>query len=285
MESRLISVDTPKPHQGFLGPGHIARQVVGGDFAKSDPFIALMDDRIIVPEGEPVGGPHPHAGFETVTLVLEGSLGDEHHGYHAGDFEMMTAGKGIIHTESIEPGTKVKILQLWLTLPQADRWALPRIQRLKMNTVPKIEKGGAAIRVYSGSFAGLTSPVLNHVPVTIVHMTIDKGASTEQVLPAGYNGFVYVIDGEITVGSSKQVVKQDQVGWFDHSDSESKLTLSSIDGATLVLYAGMPQNARIVSYGPFIGDSQHDIMRLYEEYHQGGMKHVSALPEERVFSY
>src|SRR5690242_3921511 len=135
MERNLSSIATPAPQQGFLGPGHEARAVVLNNFGQTDPFIALMDDRIVVPEGKPVGGPHPHAGFETVTLVLEGSLGDEQHGYRAGDFEMMTAGKGIIHTESIEPGTRVHILQLWLTLPKAQRWAPPRIQKMKFSTV------------------------------------------------------------------------------------------------------------------------------------------------------
>jgi redox-sensitive bicupin YhaK (pirin superfamily) len=285
MESKLESIHTPEPHQGFLGPGHIARAVVGGDFSKSDPFIALMDDRIVVPEGKSVGGPHPHAGFETVTMVLEGDLGNEQHGYHAGDFEMMTAGKGIIHTESIEPGTTVKILQLWLTLPRDERWAPPRIQRLRSDAVPQVRKDGATVRVYSGSFAGLTSPVRNYVPVTIAHLKLEKGASTEGTLPAAFNGFVYVIDGEVSVGAD--IVGQDQVAWFARvtSDADRALKFSSKDGATLVLYAGLPQGDKIVSYGPFIGDTQRDIVRLYEEYHQGSMKHVSTLPQEQVLSY
>jgi len=91
---KLVIVQTPSPHGGFLGPGHVARAVVKDNFLETDPFIVLMDDMLDVPDGEPVGGPHPHAGFETVTLVLEGKLSDSSEGLSAGDFQMMTAGKG-----------------------------------------------------------------------------------------------------------------------------------------------------------------------------------------------
>jgi redox-sensitive bicupin YhaK (pirin superfamily) len=283
MQRTLVSIDTPPPHQGFLGPGHVARAVIQKTFAESDPFIMLMDDALQVPEGNPVGGPHPHAGFETVTLILDGT--DGHPGFRTGDFEMMTAGSGIIHTESIDPGTRVHLLQLWLTLPKKDRWTTPRVQKLNLNTVPKLKEKGVEIRVYSGSFAGLTSPVLNHVPLTIADIHLDAKASTTHVLPAPHKTFLYVIDGSIEVGGKKLEARQ--VGWADEgTDADTTLTLTSGDSsARVVMYSGVPQGDPIVSYGPFIGDKQRDIIRLYEEYHEGKMKHVNVLPEERVFSY
>ncbi|MEJ0081985.1 MAG: pirin family protein [Puia sp.] len=77
-----------------------------GDFRDTDPFILLMDDMLDKKTNEHVGGPHPHAGFETVTLMLEGEIGDEVHKMKAGDLQMMTAGGGVIHTETMikKPG-------------------------------------------------------------------------------------------------------------------------------------------------------------------------------------
>jgi redox-sensitive bicupin YhaK (pirin superfamily) len=92
---------TPPAQPGFLGNGHIARPVIQSDYAESDPFIILMDDLLDKKDDAPAGGPHPHAGFETVTLLLEGTLGEGPHAMTAGDLEMMTAGKGIVHTEVI----------------------------------------------------------------------------------------------------------------------------------------------------------------------------------------
>jgi quercetin 2,3-dioxygenase len=284
MQSKLASIQTPPPQQGFLGPGHVARAVIQKSFDQSDPFIMLMDDALQVPEGKPVGGPHPHAGFETVTLILDGSNG--HPGFNTGDFEMMTAGSGIIHTESIDPGTHVHLLQLWLTLPKKDRWTTPRVQKQTLDNVPKLKKDGLEIRLYSGSFAGLTSPVLNHVPITIADIHMDAHVRTTQSLPANQRTFIYVIEGSVSIGS--QMINAAQVGWLEDSvgSGESELTLSSGNTKTrAVLYSALPQGDPIVSYGPFIGDKQRDIIRLYDEYHEGKMKHVNVLAKEQVYSY
>jgi redox-sensitive bicupin YhaK (pirin superfamily) len=248
----------------------------------------LMDDMLEVPDGEPVGGPHPHAGFETVTLILEGKLGDSIEGLSTGDFQMMTAGKGIIHTESIAPRTKVRILQLWLTLPKSKRWTTPRVQSLHFENVPKISKDGLDIRVYSGSFGGVSSPVLNYTPVIIADIQLDPAASTVQLIPAASNTFLYGIEGSVDVGQEKKSLQQGQVGWLDRlsGDSQSELSLAGgKSGGRLILYSAQPQHDPIVSYGPFIGDQQQDIVRLYEEYRAGQMKHVSVLPEPQVLNY
>src|SRR5947199_5731930 len=77
---------------GFVGPGHLAAQLVGqDDFALSDPFILLMDDHLDI-GSRPVGGPHPHAGFETVTLLLDGAIYDADEGgvINEGEVQWMT---------------------------------------------------------------------------------------------------------------------------------------------------------------------------------------------------
>ncbi len=113
---RLVRKYEPGDNPGFLGEGHIARALIQGDFRDTDPFILLMEDMLDKKTNEPVGGPHPHAGFETVTLMLEGEIGDEVHKMKAGDLQMMTAGGGVIHTETIDKKARMRLLQLWLNL-------------------------------------------------------------------------------------------------------------------------------------------------------------------------
>lgn len=132
----LLRIETPPEQPGFLGPGHIARPVVSGDFSETDPFIILMDDFLDKKDTQPVGGPHPHAGFETVSLLLEGEIGSDPHTMKVGDFQMMTAGSGIVHTETIDKVAKMRLLQLWVNLPRKDRRALPRLQDLPLEHVP-----------------------------------------------------------------------------------------------------------------------------------------------------
>src|SRR5450755_2739975 len=153
----LVKQYRPADQPGFLGDGHIARALIEGDFADTDPFILLMDDMLDKKDDHPAGGPHPHAGFETVTLLLEGELGDNTHGMKAGDLEIMTAGSGIIHTETITKKTKMRILQLWLTLSKEKRWTAPRIQSLSSDHVRKTSVDGLDIKLYSGSLAGISS--------------------------------------------------------------------------------------------------------------------------------
>ncbi len=113
--SRVVNVPPAAP--GFVGPGHLAAPVVSPEnFEMNDPFILLMDDHLDIGD-RPVGGPHPHAGFETVTLILDGAIFDRDEGgtLNAGEVQWMTAGSGIIHSEDVRTKGKVRLLQLWLT--------------------------------------------------------------------------------------------------------------------------------------------------------------------------
>lgn len=284
IKRKLVKIDTPQGQQGFLGAGHTARPVITRRFSESDPFIMLMDDFLDKKDTVPVGGPHPHAGFETVTLLLEGEIGDDAHTMKAGDFQMMTAGNGVVHTETIDKIAKMRLLQLWLNLPKKDRWATPRVQDLPAANVPSSSDNGIHIKLYSGSLANLTSPVQNYVPLVIADIRIEPRTSTSFQLPANYNTFLYVIDGNATIGDDGTSLQQDQVGWLDiygvNTGSELKVATGNT-GVRFILYGGKPTGDNIVSHGPFIADSSEDIQRLYKEYSAGKMKHISTVPESQ----
>jgi len=284
----LVRQYRPADQPGFLGAGHIARALIQGDFADTDPFILLMDDMLDKKDDHPAGGPHPHAGFETVTLLLEGELGDEEHGMKAGDLEMMTAGSGIIHTETISRPTRLRILQLWLTLSKGDRWTAPRIQSLPSAHVSKTSVDNLDIRLYSGSLSGISSPVKNHTPVIIADINLRAGGSSTLNLPASYTAFLYVLDGTLQIGDDKKLLLQHEVGWLNRFDAagESELLISAAEaGARFVLYSGEPQGDPIVAHGPFIGDTTEDISRLYREFRSGRMKHISSVADAQKFSW
>jgi hypothetical protein len=285
---KIVTVHAPQAHQGFLGPDHMARAVIQNEFTSSDPFILLMDDVLDKKNDEPVGGPHPHAGFETVSLLLEGEIGDIGHWRKEGDFQMMTAGSGIVHTESIDRKSKMRLLQMWLSLPKADRWTTPRVQDISFANAPHLSENGTKIRLYSGSFAGLTSPVQNYVPLIVADIQLQPGVSMAHELSNSYNAFLYVIEGNVQVGDDGQRLQENQVGWLDQPDGDAQTELiltAGENGGRVILYAGQPQNDPIVSYGPFIADDQEEIRGLYRDFRQGKMGHVSALPAGQRFNY
>jgi quercetin 2,3-dioxygenase len=282
IKRKLSRVYHPPVQPGFLGAGHTARPVINGNFSDTDPFIMLMDDILDKKDNEPVGGPHPHAGFETVSFLLEGEIGDEVHKMKTGDFQIMTAGSGIVHTETIDKVSKMRLLQLWLSLPKKDRWTTPRVQDLPAGRAPALSDNGVYIKLYSGELAGLTAPVQNYVPMIVADIKIDPAVTTTIQIPANFNSFLYVIDGTVKIGEDEKMLSKEQVGWLDihGTNSLSELLLTAGDkGVRFVLYAARPTGDNIVSYGPFIGDSPDDIKRLYQDYREGKMKHISTVSE------
>jgi redox-sensitive bicupin YhaK (pirin superfamily) len=118
----------------------------------------------------------------------------------------------------------------------------------------------------------------------VADITLDAGTTTVQQIPANYNTFLYVLNGNIKVGDEEKQLNHDQVGWLDlqNDDAISDLQLTAgEEGAHFILYAGKPTGDSIVSHGPFIADSPEEIQRLYREYRQGKMKHISTVPESQ----
>lgn len=273
LERRLGRIiDLPAPGPGQFGPAHTVVPVISpGNYALSDPFILLMDDRI---DGKPVGGPHPHAGFETVTLVVKGGMVHDSGKLGERDVQWMTAGSGVIHGEGLEGEIgQARILQLWLALPKAQRWAPAGFQDIPYAELPVRREPGVEVRLYSGSSGPVSSPTKNYVPVTFAEFLLEPGASIQQDLPRSYNGFFYVLEGEITVGPDAQPLRPGQVGWLDRpvggGDSSLRITGAGTTAARVLLYAGQPQGDPLVSWGPFIGDTQADILRVMNEYRSG----------------
>jgi quercetin 2,3-dioxygenase len=264
-------IQLPPPARGQFGPKHTVVEVLRPDaWADQDPFILMMDDRL---DGLAEAGPHPHAGFETVTFPLEGGMESEGGGgrLRPGDVEWTTAGSGIIHGPERPMEGRFRVLQLWLTLPKSERWTQPDNQIVAADSVPIRREPGVEIRLYSGSTGALSSPTRNRVPVTLLDVRLEKGARVEQTLPASYNGFVYLLEGEARIGDTP--LRPTQVGWLDRptGPGESVLTLANetAEPVRLLLYAGQRQGDPIVSYGPFIGDTREDIVRSIEQYRAG----------------
>jgi len=273
---RILRVDTtPPPQPGFIGPGHTAVEVLGpDDFAHSDPFVLLMDDRLDIPRRRQIGGAHPHAGLETVTLLLEGSVHDRDEGtLSAGDLIWMTAGRGIVHNEAVEAEGRSRILQLWIALPSRHRAAAPAFEIVRGETAPVLRQPGVEGRLYSGAAGGLRSLTRNLVPVTLLDLSLDAGASFRPELPAAYQGFFYVLDGEVAVGAAR--VQAGQVGHLAPSPDE--LAITAAGPARLVLYAGQPLAEPIIQQGPFVAGSRLEIAEFHRSFRAGQFASMSAL--------
>jgi len=278
----LVDVVTLRaPSRGFIGEGHTAIHVMEGrTFAQTDPFIMLADDRLDLPPGQRAGEAHPHAGFEIATFVVEGEARDRDEGtLRTGDMLWMTAGSGVVHNEDVEPLGKVRILQLWATVPSASRWAAPRFEHVPLEDAPVRQESGINARVYSGSSGAVHASSHTHLPLTLIDIRLVPKALFEQDVPSSYNGFLYPLEGEVLVdGSRPQRLSVGQIGWLESSGQSTTVRLTAgSDGARVMLYAGERQNVPIVTHGPFVGETRADLVRVSRAYAEGRMPRVSEL--------
>ncbi|MBS4178445.1 pirin family protein [Lederbergia citrea] len=243
-----------------------------GNWEEFDPFLLMAED--FFQRG--TFGMHPHRGIETVTYVIDGKL--EHLDNKtgggellSGDVQWMTAGKGIIHTEDPANGETVHSLQLWVNLPSDKKMTEPRYQNMRAQDMPVRHEDGAIIRVFSGSSKGVTADTKNHVPVTMVEFILEPGTTVKQDLPGSYNGFLYIIEGEGTFGSGNTKGKKGQVLWLERGigAEQSEVKILAQERLHVMLYAGQPVGEKVVARGPFVMNSEEEIVQAYKDYREG----------------
>ncbi len=266
-ETRVI----PPPGPGFAGGTHEAALVVEpGRIDRTDPFFLMADDHVSA--AGPFGGAHPHAGLETVSILLNGSIEDTSGRLETGDVEWMTAGRGIVHNEDMVVSAHMRLFQLWVILPERDRNMPPRVQMLRRGAMPLRREPGVEARVYSGRSGDTKASTLNATPVTLVDIRLDPAAAFAQELPASYNGFIVVLEGDARLGQAGPVLSNGSVGWTHPVavDGDSRLSLSAGNsGARVLLFAGQPQRIPIVAHGPFIAGSREELADYYRGFQQG----------------
>jgi redox-sensitive bicupin YhaK (pirin superfamily) len=243
-----------------------------GNWSDYDPFLFLAEDWF----QQGTFDVHPHRGIETVTYVIEGRL--KHYDNKAGEGELlpgdvqwMTAGHGVIHKEDPAAGETVHSLQLWVNLPREHKMTEPRYQNLRAKDMPVRREEGALIRVFSGSSAGTHAPTQNYVPLTMVEVTLEPGATVSQDLPGDYNGFIYVLEGKGTFGANRVAGQKGHVLWLGSANGSprSEVVIQSTEKLRALLYAGRPLREPVAAYGPFVMNTMEEIKQAFEDYRNG----------------
>ena len=265
-------------------PSHAAREI--------DPFLLL--DRLGPVSIAPGGGggvpPHPHAGFEVVSYILQGGLEHRdsagHHGRLApGDVQWMTAGAGIIHsempTEALRTqGGTLEAIQLWINLPARDKQRPPRYGDIPAAALPSATSpdGLASVRVIAGEALGSRATLPLRTPITYLHWTLAPGAVVHQPLPDGTVALAYVLAGEAHIGSDALPATRDQLVRFegDHGPVTLQVPAGGVHTEVLLL-AGPPIGEPVARSGPFVMNTMAEIRQVIEKYRAGGL---GAIPQD-----
>ncbi|XP_051210819.1 pirin-like protein [Lolium perenne] len=255
------------------GHGATVRRSIGRHELRSlDPFLMLDEFSVSKPAGFP---DHPHRGFETVTYMLDGAFTHQDFSgrkgtIRTGDVQWMTAGRGIVHSEMPASDGVQKGLQLWINLASKDKMIEPRYQELQSKDISRAEKDGVEVRIIAGEAFGVRSPVYTRTPTLYMDFTMQPGSQLHQPVPAGWNAFVYVIEGEGSFGREGAAPAAAHHCLVLGADGDG-LSVWNGSGAPLrfVLAAGQPLKEPVVQQGPFVMNTRAEIERATEDYYYG----------------
>ncbi|MCU1402058.1 MAG: pirin [Microbacteriaceae bacterium] len=212
--------------------------------------------------------PHPHTGLQTVSWLFAGEVDHRDSvGSHAlvrpGELNLMTAGRGIQHSEVSTPRTTtLHGAQLWVALPDATRNAEPFFEHY----VPiPVQFGQATVRVFLGSLIGQSSPATTFSPLVGAQLDLPAGASVELPIDPGFEHGVLVDSGELLVQSEAVAVAH--LGYLARGQSTLRLEAGETP-VRAVLIGGTPLGERLVMWWNFIGRSHEDIVRLRTEWQE-----------------
>jgi len=256
---------------GYSGPG----------VAERSPFLLL--DYAAPTQFEPTRerrgvGQHPHRGFETVTIVYAGEV--EHRDSTGnggiigkGDVQWMTAAGGILHEEFHSPayaakGGPFEMVQLWVNLPAKDKLAQAGYQGIVDAQIPAVALPAEAgtLRVIAGDYAGHPGPARTFSPMNVWDIRMTAGKRVELPQPEGWSTLIVVLDGTVQI-NGEAVLRAAQLATL--STAGSGVLVEANSDAKLLLLAGEPIDEPVVGHGPFVMNSQQEIIQAIADFNSG----------------
>jgi len=233
---------------------------------------------------------HPHRGFETVTVVLKGTV-DHTDGlgskgrYQNGDVQWMTAGRGLQHSEMFplletNKDNPLELFQIWLSLDSKHRMVKPGYKMLWKEDIPVVtftDKTGlkVTITVIAGELGGEIPPKppidswardkKHHTSIQIIELepgasyNIPQGKSTINRSLYFYNGEKLLLDDQLFSKTSYAFVTP---------DSETIIQNKGAVPAKVLLLEAEPIPEPIISRGPFVMTTEDEIFQAYDDYEE-----------------
>lgn len=280
---KILSSQRQLEGAGFI----VRRPLPAPGLTALDPFL-LIDELgpIEYQPGEAVGAPdHPHRGFETVTYVLEGEVLHEDSAGHRGTIkpggvQWMTAGGGIIHSETpsaatLANGGRAHGFQIWVNLPARLKMTRPRYQELAAEQIPsaRTPDGLARVKVIAGEALGARAAIDTHTPIVYQDWLLERGADVTLPLDPAQRALVYVFSGSARVGDAARIVADGQLAVLGHGGAV-RLRATS-ENSRLLLLAGVPLGEPVARYGPFVMNTRGELEQAFLDYQSGRMGEIT----------
>jgi redox-sensitive bicupin YhaK (pirin superfamily) len=272
-ESRKIEQSLPG-RETQDGAGVRLTRIIGQPLQhRLDPFLMLDYFRSDDPNDYIRGFPeHPHRGFETLTVLLQGQMRHRDNRGHEGVIETggaqwMLAGRGIIHSEMPEQAQgQLEGFQLWINLPASEKMADPQYQDLNSKDIPEIQVGSSRVRIIMGTLLGMKGAIQRpRTEPTVLDVSMTHGESLTLPIETSQHAALFTSQGDLRVGGTPLASRH--LGVLDHSGDT--VLIEATSDCRFLLIAGNPLHEPIASYGPFVMNSPDEIHTAISDFQSG----------------
>jgi redox-sensitive bicupin YhaK (pirin superfamily) len=273
--------DSPRAH--WVGDGFPVRTLFSYDAParQTSPFLLLdyAGPAEFAPADAPRGvGQHPHRGFETVTIVYQGEVAhrDSSGGggtIGPGDVQWMTAAAGIVHQEFHSPeftrqGGMLEMVQLWVNLPARHKMAQPGYQSLLNADIPVVALPGDAgkARIIAGGYQGASGAARTFTPINVWDLQLNPDRPVMLPAPEGHTSALVVLHGTISINGT-HMAREAQLALLDRAGTG--LSIEAKSNAAVLFLSGEPIDEPVVGHGPFVMNTQNEIVQAIKDYSAG----------------
>ncbi|MDG2357785.1 MAG: pirin family protein [Polaribacter sp.] len=284
---KTIQHKVPSPFVN-MGPIRLRQPIPTLGIENVDPFILLhhYGPYAISEFNNPFDlGPHPHRGFEPITLLFKGeqfhrdSLGNEMV-VKAGGVQWTTAGHGIIHAEAptkefVKKGGELEGIQLWLNLPAKDKMMMPNYQHLEDKQIPKLfsEDKKVQLNIIAGNQKQESGLIKTQTDVNVFSAKATEGGKMEIEISENHQSLIYLLDGEILVNNSDTLEKgKNQMITFNQDGST--IFFDAKKESIILVLSGDPIKEKVSQHGPFVMNTQTEILEAMRDFQDGKMGYL-----------
>jgi quercetin 2,3-dioxygenase len=293
----IIRIDSAPPRH-WVGDGFHVHSMFSynQDAHLYSPFLMLdygapyrCEPRDVANGATPRGvGSHPHRGFETVTIAYSGEVAhrDSSGGggiIGEGDVQWMTAGSGLVHDEFHSSafslaGGEMHMVQLWVNLPAKDKMTKPGYQAITQAAIPQAildvaSTRAGSVRLIAGERGGVRGAATTFTPMNVWDVRIEAGKTISLPQPEGWTTLLLVQSGAVTVNGSKAAGAA-QLVMLSRNGTDVDITAS--EDTQLLLLAGEPINEPVFGYGPFVMNTQAEIVQAFNDFNAGKFGQIAA---------
>jgi len=232
-------------------------------------------------------GPHPHRGFEPVTFLVQGeqlhrdSLGHESI-VKAGDVQWTTAGRGIIHAEGptkafVKQGGTIEGIQLWINLPAEKKMMEANYQHAKheeFNVITSEDKK-VETRIIAGAIDDTYGKIGTQTPINAFMITAKPGGQQSISFDSSHQGMLYLLKGKVSVNDS-EILELNENQLIQFNQDGDGFSIEAETDSLLLFLSGEPIKETVASHGPFVMNTQTELMEAMRDYQMGKMGFLPA---------